>query len=92
MKKIILLTFVLMSWGIGFAQSPIRNIKPNNNGWFMYFGDHKFSDHWGIHLEAQFRRNEIIAKPQQLLLRTGINYHFAPNAFATVGYCYVNTS
>lgn len=92
MKNILLLALVLACTSFGFAQSPLRNTKTNNNGWFMYFGDHKFSEHWGIHIEAQFRRNEIIAKPQQLLLRTGINYHFAPNAFATAGYCYVTTS
>ena len=92
MKKLLVLFAIVMSVGQMLAQSPLRNVQSNNNGWFMYFGDHKFSEHWGIHLEAQFRRNEIIAKPQQLLLRTGINYHFAPNAFATVGYCFVNTS
>lgn len=63
----------------------------NNNGWFMYFGDHKVSKNWGIHLEAQLRRNEPVKNPQQLLLRTGINYHFNNNAFATIGYCFVET-
>jgi hypothetical protein len=92
MKKIAFLILVAFCSSPGFAQSPLRNTKTNNNGWFMYFGDHKFSEHWGIHLEAQFRRNEIVTKPLQLLLRTGINYHFAPNAFATAGYCYVHTS
>ena len=92
MKKIFFIALAILSFSEIIAQSPLRNVQSNNTGWFMYFGDHKFSEHWGIHLEAQFRRNEIIAKPQQLLLRTGINYHFAPNAFATVGYCYVNTS
>jgi len=92
MKKILLLTLVFLGSSFVFAQSPLRNKQTNNNGWFMYFGSHKFSEHWGIHLEAQFRRNEIIAKPQQLLLRTGVNYHFAANAFLTAGYCYVHTS
>ncbi len=92
MKKTLLLTLVILGSSLAFAQSPLRNVQSNNNGWFMYFGDHKFSEHWGIHLEAQFRRNEIIAKPQQLLLRTGVNYHFAANAFLTAGYCYVHTS
>lgn len=74
--------------GETFAQRQNTN---NLNGWFMYFGDHKFSNKWGVHLEAQFRRNEIITKPQQLLLRTGINYHFNSNVFATVGYGFVET-
>ncbi len=68
-----------------------RSYTTNPNGWFMYMGDHKFSRNWGIHLEAQFRRNNIIAKPQQLLLRTGLNYHFNSNVFATIGYAFVET-
>jgi hypothetical protein len=92
MKKILFIVLAMLAAGQMFTQSPLRNTKTNYNGWFMYFGDHKFSEHWGIHIEAQFRRNEIIAKPLQLLLRTGINYHFSPNAFATAGYCYVLTS
>lgn len=92
MKKVFLISFALTQFVVFLGQSPLRNIQSNNTGWFMYFGDHKFAEHWGIHLEAQFRRNEIVAKPLQLLLRTGVNYHFAPNAFATAGYCYVHTS
>lgn len=57
----------------------------------MYFGSHKISEKWGLHLEAQLRRNEIVSKPQQWLLRTGINYHINPNIFATVGYAYIMT-
>lgn len=68
-----------------------RQTTNNNNGWFMYFGDHKLSEKWGVHLEAQWRRNEFILKPQQLLLRIGINYHFNTTAFATLGYCFVDT-
>lgn len=71
-----------------FAQRQFTNNQPS---WFMYFGSHKISEKWGLHLEAQLRRNEFISKPQQLLLRTGINYHFTPNAFATVGYAFVET-
>jgi hypothetical protein len=92
MKNYILLLVTILFAYSSKAQSPLRNTQTNNNSWFMYFGDHKFSEHWGIHLEAQFRRNEIVAKPLQLLLRTGVNCHFAPNAFATAGYCYVHTS
>ena len=72
------------------AQS-IRNTASQTNAWFMYFGDHKFSDHWGIHLEGQWRRSDFVSSPQQLLLRTGVNYHFSPQVFATVGYAFVKT-
>lgn len=57
----------------------------------MYFGDHKFSKKLGIHLEAQFRRHDVILSGQQLLLRTGINYHLNDIAFLTAGYCFVKT-
>lgn len=57
----------------------------------MYFGNHKVSDKWGVHVEAQIRRSGIINNSQQLLLRTGINYHLSPNVFATAGYAYIET-
>jgi hypothetical protein len=57
----------------------------------MYFGDHKISPKWGVHLEAQLRREDLFKNPQQLLLRTGINYHLNSSVFFTVGYCFVET-
>lgn len=76
---------------ISTAQTFQRNTEDHTHAWFMYFGDHKFFDHWGVHLEAQLRRADFVSSAQQLLLRTGINYHFSPQVFATVGYCYVET-
>lgn len=64
----------------------------NRNAWFMYFGDHKFSDKFGVHIEAQLRRSDFISQPQQLLLRTGLNYHVKPDVFFSAGYCFVHTS
>jgi len=58
----------------------------------MYFGDHKLTKKWGIHLEAQVRRHQLISSAQQILLRTGINYHFTDNSFFTAGYCFVETN
>lgn len=87
MRYIILLVTGLVSI-YSYSQ---RQSTDNFNGWFMYFGDHKFAEKWGVHIEAQFRRNEVITKGQQLLLRTGLNYHLNSNVFATVGYCFVET-
>jgi hypothetical protein len=88
--KNIMLALLLLGSLDAFAQSP-RTFGNNQNAWFMYFGDHKFSPKWGVHLEAQLRRSDGVKNGQQLLLRTGINYHFTPAAFATVGYCFVET-
>ncbi len=92
MKKIILIIVLISTIKIAQAQSaPNYNIQLNSNAWLMYFGDHKFSDKWGVHLEAQLRRNDFLSKPQQLLLRTGINYYVNANLFFTAGYCFVQT-
>ena len=72
------------------AQSPRRAVS-QTNAWLMYFGSHKFTKRLGVHAEAQWRRADVVSSPQQLLLRTGLNYHFSPDAFATAGYCFVET-
>ena len=90
MKKIVFSTLLLISASYS-AIAQFHQLAGNSNGWYIYTGDHKVSDKWGVHLEAQLRRNEIITQPQQLLLRPGINYHFNNQVFATVGYAFVET-
>jgi Protein of unknown function (DUF2490) len=88
----ILIIFVISTSQLFAQTSPNFNIKSNTNAWLMYFGDHKFSNKWGVHLESQVRRNDLLKNPQQFLFRTGLNYHISPTAFATVGYCFVQTA
>lgn len=90
MKSTLLIALALLRLTSASAQLP-RQHTTNQNGWYMYFGDHQFAPKWGVHLEAQFRRNHWLADPQQLLLRTGLNYYFTPQTFATIGYCFVET-
>lgn len=59
--------------------------------WYMYFGTNKISDKLSIHTEAQFRYYETASNFNQMLLRTGLNYHIAPHAIATLGYGYITT-
>jgi hypothetical protein len=73
------------------AQTALHQYGDNTNAWFMYFGSHKVSERWGLHLEAQWRRSDFVSSPQQLLLRTGINYHFNAQVSGTLGYCFVQT-
>jgi len=65
--------------------------QQNETGnWIMYFGMNKISDEFSIHTEVQYRNHTIASiDTEQLLLRTGLNYHFSDNAFATIGYAYV---
>jgi hypothetical protein len=59
--------------------------------WFMYFGTNTLSEKISIHSEAQFRYYEVADNFNQLLLRTGLNYHLNPEAIATLGYGYIGT-
>ena len=59
--------------------------------WHMYFGTNKVSDNWSIHTEAQLRYYENGKNFNQLLLRTGLNYHINSNAIATLGYGHITT-
>jgi hypothetical protein len=59
--------------------------------WHMYFGTNKISDKVSIHTEAQLRYYENGKNFNQLLLRTGINYHINPDAIATFGYGHITT-
>lgn len=59
--------------------------------WYMYFGTSRISERLSIHSEAQFRYYETTGNFNQLLLRTGLNYHINPEAIATLGYGYIST-
>ena len=59
--------------------------------WLMYFGTNTISEKFSVHTEAQFRYYETGGNFNQLLLRTGLNYHINPNASVTAGYAYIDT-
>jgi hypothetical protein len=67
-----------------------RESTSNNHLWLMYFGNHKFSNKLGLHVEAQVRRHDVVSDWQQLLLRTGLDVYTA-NARYTIGYAFVET-
>jgi hypothetical protein len=75
---------------VAYGQSTRVHSK-NNHAWFMYFGNHKVSEKFGIHAEAQWRRSEFVSEAQQLLLRTGVDYYLHGNSRLTVGYAFIQT-
>ena len=78
---------ILLCWVFAVGNpSPLsaQTLQDSNfHNWLMYFGDHPVSDHWGIHLEGQFRRTNGGLAPQQLLLRPGVNYQVTPHLMLT---------
>ncbi|SHK32326.1 Protein of unknown function [Maribacter aquivivus] len=84
---LLLLTTTIFSTN---AQSEITG-EDDFGSWFMYFGTNKIADKWSIHTEAQFRYYEMASNFNQLLLRTGVNYHINSDAIATLGYGFIDT-
>mgnify|MGYP003670929993 CR=1 FL=1 len=69
---------------------PLFGQQDNTGNWLMYFGTNKIHDQFSIHSEIQYRNHTVSpTNVEQLLLRTGLNYHFSDNAFVTAGYAYV---
>ena len=58
--------------------------------WLMYFGNHRLNAEWSIHSEVQHRNSTVAPNNlEQLLLRTGVNYHFASGNTLTAGYGHI---
>ena len=89
MKKVFLITIVLTTL---VSKTYSQETGEDEWGaWYMYFGTNTVSDKLSLHTEAQFRFYEITSTFNQLLLRTGLNYHINDNAIATFGYGYIST-
>jgi Protein of unknown function (DUF2490) len=90
LKLILSLSLLVVGSGSLHGQQA-RTHAVNNNAWLMYFGNHRLSERFGVHAEAQWRRNDFFANNQQLLLRTGVDYYLKDNSRITVGYAYIKT-
>ena len=88
MKRILAIAFLLTISNSLFAQ---ETGEDDWGAWAMYFGTNKVSDELSIHTEVQYRTYEFGSNFNQLLLRTGLNYHFSDRATATFGYGYIST-
>ena len=87
-NKNVLLVLLLFHFQL-YSQNRVNT--SNHNAWFMLFGQLKVNNHWNIGFETQWRRNDWGSLPQQLLLRTGLDYELNNNISITTGYCYVKT-
>ena len=75
-----------------FLSAEDRRVDHNVHGWYNYFGDHPIGKSpWGVHLEGQWRRHDVITRWQQLLLRPGVNYEVNGVLMLTAGYAYIRT-
>ena len=69
-----------------------RKADHNAHGWYSYAGDHPIRNtKWGLHLEGQYRRHDVIQKWQQLMLRPAVNYQLSSSLTLTAGYGFIRT-
>jgi len=76
---------LLLNCGAALAQ---RTTSANANLWVSHWGDQRISDRWSIHTEGHWRRANMGADWQQLLLRPAINFHLNDQVLITQGYSY----
>ena len=85
MKLTPIFSIGLLVWG-----SILLHAQNDTGNWLMYFGTNKINEKFSLHTEAQYRNHTISpTNIEQLLLRTGLNYHFKPNTSATLGYAHI---
>ncbi|MEO0046207.1 MAG: hypothetical protein RL705_1398 [Bacteroidota bacterium] len=65
--------------------------KQDQRVWFAYTGQYKVSDHWGYHIEAQFRMDNQLEQSHQNLFRVGAIYYISASQSLSGGYALVNT-
>lgn len=84
------LRFLSVFIGLLFLSNPLLAQEDELGNWIMYFGTNRLSDQWSIHTEVQYRNHTVApVNIEQLLLRTGVNYHLAKHAILTLGYGYI---
>jgi hypothetical protein len=63
----------------------------NQGNWFTYFGQYKLSQKWGMHLDLQFRMDGDVARANQTLLRSGLQYYPGKNTSITLGFADIHS-
>jgi hypothetical protein len=83
--------FILSTITSFFSLFASAQTTQENTGWFAWFNSYKFSEHFGLHFDAQFRSADDWDYVRNILLRPGLVYHFNPKNNITVGYAYIGS-
>jgi hypothetical protein len=82
--------FLILIIGTCFQLSNVSaQAVTQTNAWFMYFGNHRINEKFGLHTEYQFRRSDFATDWQQSLMRIGLDYYLPNKAMATAGYGWI---
>lgn len=85
----LLLLAVLAAVPLAHSQEPAPAGGAERSAWYMYFGDHPISSAWAIHLEGQYRREDLGQRWEQFLVRPGIDYDLGHGLSMLVAYTYL---
>lgn len=72
---------------IGLSQQLVQDQRI----WFSYLGQYKVSDHWGYHIDAQFRFDNQFQQNVQNVFRVGGIFFLSTNKNISGGYALINT-
>jgi hypothetical protein len=89
-RFLITLFCYVLSFTVAKAQSN-RLSNTNAIGWLALFGNIKCNSKFSVHTEAQFRAINLAEKPQQILLRSGLQYAPNKNLLLRAGYAHAET-
>lgn len=87
--KLIITLCLLFVCLFSFSQNRISN--HNSIGWYTVNIDPAITKKWSGHIEYQWRRDDIITKWQQSLLRLGITYKVNSQVSLQAGYGWIET-
>ncbi|SKA99663.1 Protein of unknown function [Prosthecobacter debontii] len=74
------------------AEASDNELDSNAHVWMTYVGDHPLGDGpWGLHLEGQVRRSDLVDEWQQWMVRPGLNYTLSPSLTLSAGWAYAKT-
>jgi hypothetical protein len=68
-----------------------RETATQFHSWYIYQGNHRLNDRWGLHTEYQWRREDWGTTWQQSLARLGLDYHTRSGATLTGGYGWIRS-
>lgn len=88
MKKTLLILFAVVT---AMNLSAQKQIDSQFNSWWMYFGNHRLTENWGLHTEYQWRRHDGLADWQQSLMRVGVDRFLAGGAMLSGGYGWIES-
>jgi hypothetical protein len=84
-------TLLFLVFTICFSLTLSAQTIHENTGWLAWFNSYKFSKHFGLTSDVQFRSADEWQYVRNILIRGGLTYHFNSKSNVTAGYAFVGS-